>query len=70
MCSWISDIECEDGDIVMTVIASESFLGPIEVCVHNKWHRLCDSNWTKADAITACRQLELPHTGIQGMGMF
>ena len=55
--------ECEENDIVMTIVANEQFLGPIEVCIHNRWHRVCDSNWTKADATVACRQLELPHTG-------
>ena len=55
--------ECEENDIVMTIVANEQFLGAIEVCIHNRWHRVCDSNWTKADATVACRQLELPHTG-------
>jgi hypothetical protein len=52
--------ECEENDIVMTIVANSQFLGPIEVCIHNRWHRVCDSNWTKADATVSCRQLKLP----------
>lgn len=59
----LSCTECEENDIVMIIVANEQFLGPIEMCVHNKWHRVVDYKWTKADAIVACRQLELPHTG-------
>ena len=47
----------------MIIVANQQFLGPIEVCVHNKWHRVVDYKWTKADAIVACRQLELSHSG-------
>ena len=47
----------------MTIVANSQFLGPIEVCIHNRWHRVCDSNWTKADATVSCRQLKLPFSG-------
>ena len=46
----------------MTLIAN-AFMGPIEVCIHNKWHRVVDYNWTKGDATVACRQLQLPSSG-------
>ena len=48
----------------MQILANTVFLGTIEVCVHNRWHRVCDFNWTQADAIVACVQLELERTGI------
>ena len=37
-------------------------MGPVEVCLHNVWHRVCDSYWTKKDATVACRQLDFPLT--------
>ena len=55
-------LECEENEIIMTLIAN-AFMGPIEVCIHNKWHRVVDYNWTKGDATVACRQLELPSSG-------
>ena len=55
--------ECMEGDIVMTIVANQQFLGPLEVCIHHAWHRVCDSNWTKADATVACKQLELDYEG-------
>ena len=55
--------ECEENEIVIIIVAIDQFLGPIEVCIHNRWHRVCDSNWTKADATVACKQLKLPFTG-------
>ena len=47
----------------MRIVANTVFIGPIQVCLHNRWHRVCDFNWTKEDAMVACRQLELEHTG-------
>ena len=47
----------------MRIVANTAFIGPIQVCLHNRWHRVCDFNWTKEDAMVACRQLELEHTG-------
>ena len=47
----------------MRIVANTEFLGPIQVCLHNRWHRVCDFNWTKEDAMVACRQFELEHTG-------
>ena len=55
--------ECEDGEILLRIVANTAFLGPIEVCFHNKFHRVCDSNWTTEDARVSCRQLELDHEG-------
>ncbi|CAI8007778.1 Deleted in malignant brain tumors 1 protein [Geodia barretti] len=53
------DYECDEGDIVMTFVANVLLMGPIEICVHRKWHRVCDSNWSRSDAVVACRQLGL-----------
>ena len=47
----------------MTIVSNIEFLGPIEFCVHNKWHRVSALNWTKQDATVACKQLELSNTG-------
>ena len=43
----------------MTFVANVLLMGPIEICVHRKWHRVCDSNWSRSDAVVACRQLGL-----------
>ena len=56
--------ECENGNIVLTLKAFNAFLGPVEICLHNKWHRVCDSHWSQEDATVACRQLQLPHSGV------
>ena len=60
---YVPHAECDDGDIRMTVVANKIFMGPIELCIHNVWHRVCDSNWTKYDAKVACKQLELQYAG-------
>ena len=31
------------------------------VCRNGEWKRVCDADWTKDDAIVACRQLNYPH---------
>ena len=56
--------ECEEYNVALTLTANEVFMGPIEVCIHNKWHRVCDNSWTKEDAKVTCRQLQLPETGM------
>ena len=63
-CEFVSALhtptECEDGAILMNIVAESVFMGPIQVCEHNRWHRVCD---TRQDAIVACNQLELNSTG-------
>ena len=45
-----------------------SYEGRVEVLINNRWGAVCDSDWTTADAIVVCRQLNLPYGAVEALG--
>ena len=55
----------EDSDIDIRLVPenNSNTSGIIELSIRGEWRSVCHDLWTNADAVVACKQLGLPHTG-------
>lgn len=47
---------CSDGEVRLVARESEAS-GQVEVCLNNRWGRVCSSDWDLNEATVVCRQL-------------
>ena len=75
-CAWHSDVAisvvccivtdpstgCTSGDVQL-VGGANVYQGTVEVCFYGVWGTVCDSSWSRSDAVVVCRQLGFSNLG-------
>ncbi len=54
---------CEDGDV--RLIGGTGSEGVVQMCLGQRWGRICDDGWSQEDASVVCRQLGHPSQGVR-----